>query len=89
MQHIDWAVPEKADRYMANGNVIMCDDQSEHLPEVLSVANRNYEHFFDVAPGICNQQMIDRSRRSSGGVDSTASSQVASQVADRANREPV
>ena len=52
---------------MANGNIIMCDDLTEYLPEVLNIAKENYEQFFDKRPGTSNQQQIDRSSLTAAG----------------------
>ena len=43
---------------MANGNIIMCDDLTEYLPEVLCVAKENHEQFLDMRAGTSTQQMI-------------------------------
>ena len=46
---------------MSIGNSIDCDNSVKSLPDVLNLAKRNFERFFDMRPGTITQEQIDRS----------------------------
>ena len=54
-------IPEKTNQNMAIGNSIDCDNSVKYLPDVLNMAKRNFERFFDMRPGASTQEQIDRS----------------------------
>ena len=61
LQHLARAIPKNADQNMAIGNNIACNDFTEYLPEVLNMAEDNYDRFSDMSVGTSSQQQIYRS----------------------------
>ena len=43
-------IPEKANQSMATRNSIDYDNTVKYLPDVLNLAKRNFERFFDIRP---------------------------------------
>ena len=87
ISHGSIPIPEKADHNMANHNVIMCDDHSKYLPDILDIAKKNYERFFDMKPGIITQKQISRLSLTVAGWAACDVRDYQSVVQDREHRE--
>ena len=80
-------IPEKADQNMAIGNSIDCDNSVKYLPDFLDRAKQNFERLFDMRPGTCTQERIDRSSLTVTGWAAENVRELQGVAQDRAHRE--